>query len=200
LLNSTRLGPGAEHEGRAADYPESREGALVESQGPEETIDLLNTYYMLMFDAIGSHGGVVNQMIGDGLMALFGAPLPLDNCAGNAVAAALEMVELIEQFNLERSTAKKPAIRIGIGVATGDVVAGYTGTQQRATYTCIGDTVNLAARLEAHTKMAGCGILIDDATQRALDGSVPMQSLGEVPFKGKAAAVEIFAVVAEQLH
>src|ERR1700732_4258478 len=174
--------------------------ALVESQGPEETIDLLNTYYMLMFDAIGGHGGVVNQMIGDGLMALFGAPLPLDNCAGNAVAAALEMVELIQQFNLERSTARKPPIRMGIGVATGDVVAGYTGTQQRATYTCIGDTVNLAARLEAHTKVAGCGILIDDATQRALGGNVPTQSLGEVPFKGKAAAVEIFAVMSGQSH
>ena len=78
------------------------------------------------------------------------------------------MVELIEQFNLERSAADKPAIRIGIGIATGDVVAGYTGTQQRATYTCIGDTVNLAARLEAHTKVAGRGILIDEATQRAL--------------------------------
>ncbi len=153
--------------------------ALVESQGPEETIDLLNTYYMLMFDAIGSHGGVVNNMIGDGLMALFGAPLPLDDCAGSAVAAGLEMVELIEQFNHERRAVNKPAIRIGIGVATGDVVAGYTGTQQRATYTCIGDTVNLAARLETHTKVAGCAMLIDDATQRALNGSVPMQSLGE---------------------
>jgi adenylate cyclase len=174
--------------------------ALVESQGPEETIDLLNTYYMLMFDAIGSHGGSVNQIIADGLVALFGAPLPLNDCAGSAVAAALEMVELIEEFNHERKAVDKAAIRIGIGVATGDVVAGYTGTQQRATYTCIGDTVNLAARLEAHTKVAGCGILIDDATQRALGGSVPMQSLGEVPFKGKAAAVEIFAVMAEQLH
>ena len=174
--------------------------ALVESQGPEETIDLLNTYYMLMFDAIGSNGGVVNQMIGDGLMALFGAPLPLDDCAGSAVAAGLEMLELIEQFNQERSAVNKPAIRIGIGVATGEVVAGYTGTQQRATYTCIGDTVNLAARLEAHTKVARCGILIDDATQRALDASVPVQSLGEVPFKGKTAAVEIFAVMSGQSH
>jgi class 3 adenylate cyclase len=172
--------------------------ALVESQEPEETIDLLNTYYTLMFEAIGSYGGVVNQMIGDGLMALFGAPLPLDNCAGSAVAAALEMVELIEQFNLERSALNKAAIRIGIGVATGNVVAGYTGTQQRATYTCIGDTVNLAARLEAHTKVAGRGILIDDATQRALASGVPTQALGEVPFKGKAAGVEIFAVVAGQ--
>ena len=174
--------------------------ALVESQGPEETIDLLNTYYMLMFDAIGSHGGSVNQIIADGLVALFGAPLPLNDCAGSAVAAALEMVELIEEFNRERKAVDKAAIRIGIGVATGDVVAGYTGTQQRATYTCIGDTMNLAARLQAHTKVAGCGILIDDTTQRALGGSVPMQSLGEVRFKGKAAAVEIFSVMAGQLH
>jgi CheY-like chemotaxis protein len=83
--------------------------ALLESQGPEETIDLLNTYYMLMFDAIGSHGGVVSQIMGDGLMALFGAPLPLDDCAGSAVAAALEMVELIEQFNLERLATSWPA-------------------------------------------------------------------------------------------
>ena len=172
--------------------------ALVESQGPEETIELLNTYYTLMFDAIGSHGGVVNQMIGDGLMALFGAPHPLDACAVSAVTAALEMFELIRQFNLDRSAAKKPPIRIGVGIATGDVVAGYTGTQQRATYTCIGDPVNLAARLETHTKVAGCGLLIDDATQCALNGSVPTQALGEVPFKGKGAVVDIFAVVAGQ--
>src|SRR4249919_1502451 len=156
---------------------------LVEKLPPEETIELLNAYYALMFEAISSHGGVVNQMIGDGLMALFGAPLPLDDCAGSAVGAALEMIELIEQFNLERSAAQKPTIRI----ATGDVVAGYTGTQQRATYTCIGDTVNLAARLEAHTKVAGRGILIDEDTQRGLTDRVRTEALGAVPFKGKTA-------------
>jgi class 3 adenylate cyclase len=172
--------------------------ALVESQPPEETIELLNAYYALMFDAINGHGGVVNQIIGDGLMALFGAPLPVADCAGGAVAAALEMIELIEQFNLERGATRKPPIRIGIGIATGDVVAGYTGTQLRATYTCIGDTVNLAARLEAHTKVAGRGILIDEDTERALSDGVRTDPLGAVPFKGKSTAVEIFAVAAGQ--
>ena len=168
--------------------------ALVESQPPEETIELLNAYYALMFDAISSHGGVVNQMIGDGLMALFGAPLPLDDCAGSAVAAAMEMIDLIEQFNLERSAAQKPTIRIGIGVATGEVVAGYTGTQKRATYTCIGDTVNLAARLEAHTKSVQRTILIDAVTRHSLGAGVQLIALGEVQFKGKAGAAPVYAV------
>jgi class 3 adenylate cyclase len=168
--------------------------ALVESQPPEETIELLNTYYTLMFDAISGHGGVVNQMIGDGLMALFGAPLPLDDCAGSAVAAAQEMIELIDQFNQERSAVQKPTIRIGIGIATGDVVAGYTGTQQRATYTCIGDTVNLAARLEAHTKSVQHPILIDAVTRQGLGAGVQLIALGDMQFKGKAVAEQVYAV------
>ena len=168
--------------------------ALVASQPPEETIELLNTYYTLMFDAINSHGGVVNQMIGDGLMAIFGAPLPLADHPAHAVRAALEMVAMIEQFNAERAAFGKAAIRIGIGIASGEMVAGYTGTQQRATYTCIGDTVNLAARLEAHTKVALRTVLIDAAVRAALPEGLAVEPLGAVPFKGKARAVEVFAV------
>ena len=168
--------------------------ALVESQPPEETIELLNTYYTLMFDAISGHGGVVNQMIGDGLMAIFGAPLPLPDHAGAAVRAALEMIEMIELLNAERAAEGKPALRIGIGIASGEMVAGYTGTQQRATYTCIGDTVNLAARLEAHTKVAQRAILIDSATRASLADTVGCDALGAASFHGKAAPVEVFAV------
>jgi class 3 adenylate cyclase len=168
--------------------------ALVESQPPEETIELLNEWYALMFDAINACGGVVNQMIGDGLMALFGAPLPLADCAGNAAAAALEMIDRIGQLNAQRAATGKPPIRIGIGIATGQVVAGYTGTERRATYTCIGDTVNLAARLETHTKVAGCDILIDPVTQRELGEGGRTQPLGAVPFRGLVAPVEIFAL------
>jgi class 3 adenylate cyclase len=168
--------------------------SLVESQPPEETIELLNTYYTLMFDAISGHGGVVNQMIGDGLMAIFGAPLPLPEHCARAVEAAQEMIELIDMFNQERLATGKAEIQIGIGIATGDVIAGYTGTQQRATYTCIGDTVNLAARLEAHTKEAKRAILIDEATRTGLGLQARLDALGPVQFKGKAGAVEIYAV------
>ncbi len=171
--------------------------SLVESQTPEETIELLNSYYALMFDAISGHGGVVNQMIGDGLMAIFGAPLPLADAPMAAVRAALDMQEMIEMFNVERVALEREPIRIGVGIASGEVVAGYTGTQQRATYTCIGDTVNLAARLEAHTKVAGRGILIEGDTHFALRGRVPVERMGDVQFKGKGAAVPVFAVKAQ---
>ncbi len=168
--------------------------SLSEQLPPEETIELLNTYYTLMFNAISGQGGVVNQIIGDGLMTIFGAPQPMADAEASAVAAGLEMLEMIELFNQDPERAGKPLIRIGVGIATGEMVAGYTGTQDRATYTCVGDVGNLAARLEAHTKEAGAPLLIDGATRAALGGAVPVRSLGAVSIKGKAGAVEVFAV------
>jgi adenylate cyclase len=167
---------------------------LVESQPPEETIELLNTYYTLMFNAIAGHGGIVSLMIGDGLMAIFGAPLPLPDHCDSAVRAALEMIELIDLFNVDRKAAGKPQIRIGVGIASGEMVAGYTGTNERATYTCIGDTVNLASRLEGHTKVAERAILIDAATRAGLRSDVAVESLGPVTFRGKTQAVNVFSV------
>jgi class 3 adenylate cyclase len=147
-----------------------------------------------MFDAITGQGGVVNQMIGDGLLALFGAPAALPGRELAAVRAAMEMAELVEMLNAERESLGKPTIAIGIGIATGPMIAGYTGTQQRATYTCIGDTVNLASRMESHTKEAGRTILIDAATAAALDGKQSVEPLGAVQLRGKSMEVEVFAV------
>jgi len=167
---------------------------LAESLPPEETIELLNTWYTLMFDAISGHGGIVGQIAGDGLMAIFGAPAPLDNHGEAAVRAAREMIETIELFNVERAALAKPELRIGIGIASGEMVAGYAGTNERATYTCIGDTVNLASRLEAQTKVAQRPILIDAATRAALGDGIAVEALGPVEIRGKAVAVEVFAV------
>jgi adenylate cyclase len=172
--------------------------ALVESQPPEETIDLLNTYYTLMFDAISGHGGIVSLIVGDGLMAIFGAPLPLPHHCESAVRAALEMIQMMGLFNLERVALDKPEIKIGIGIASGEMVAGYTGTNARATYTCIGNTVNLAARLETHTKVAERTILIDNDTREGLSERIQVESLGPVPFKGKADPVNVFSVTLGQ--
>ena len=103
---------------------------------------------------------------------------------------------MLALFNQEPDRAGKLPIRIGIGIASGPVIAGYTGTEQRATYTCVGDTVNLAARLEAHTKEAGRAILIDEATRGDLKEAIAVEPLGSVAIRGKAASVDVFAVPA----
>jgi len=168
---------------------------LAETQDPVDTIDLLNSYYALMFEAITGNGGTVNQMLGDGILAIFGAPTPQEDHAECAVRAAMEMIDLIEAFNQQQEMENKPQIKIGIGIASGQMIAGFTGTQNRATYTCVGDTVNLAARIEDYTKQAGKPILIDKFTRVGLSDSIQVETLGEVMFKGKNQAVNVFAVI-----
>jgi adenylate cyclase len=167
---------------------------LSEILSPADTIELLNSYYTLMFDAIGGHGGIVNQMLGDGLMAIFGAPLPRADHRDRAVRAALEMLDLVDGFNQEQGSRGGAEIRIGIGIASGPLVAGFTGTQRRVTYTCVGDTVNLAAHLEAHTKVVGQAILIDENTRGGLDEGIRVESHGSAHFKTRSQAVPIYSV------
>ncbi len=167
---------------------------IAESQPPADTIELLNDYYTLMMDAIGGEGGIVNQMIGDGLMSIFGAPVAYKDHRLRAVRAARQMVELIELFNQEQIAAQRQPIRIGIGIASGEVIAGYTGTMRRATYTCVGDTVNLAARLESQTKVLSEAILIDERTREGLDESITVVEKGTLEIKGKTHPVRVFAV------
>jgi adenylate cyclase len=168
--------------------------SIAEAREPDETIELLNDYYTLMMDAIGGEGGVVNQIIGDGLMAIFGAPVACDDHRLRAFLAACQMVELIRLFNVEQAARGKVEIQIGVGVASGQVVAGYTGTLHRATYTCVGDTVNVAARLEAKTKELKRPILIDEDTLGGLDESVAVEPQGELQLKGKEQTVKVYAV------
>lgn len=168
---------------------------LAESQDPSETIDLLNNYFALMFDAINHNGGAVNQMVGDGLMAVFGAPKFYENHRERAVRAGIEMLKQLKVFNAQLSAQGKSHIQIGVGVASGTMIAGYTGTQARAIYTCIGDTVNLASRMESHTKVALRPFLIDEDTRNGLPADFTVEDLGPVLFRGKNQPVNIFAVL-----
>ena len=167
---------------------------ITESQPASDTIELLNNYYSLMFEAINGQGGVVNQIVGDGIMALFGAPAPLENAPCAAVCAALEMIEMIDLYSQQQVAAGKMPVRIGVGIATGQVIAGYTGTMTRATYTCVGDTVNLAARLENYTKTVGQPILIDENTRGALGEELPVIEYGPAELKGKSQPVNVYSV------
>lgn len=167
---------------------------IAEAQPPDATIELLNNYYTLMMDAIGGEGGIVNQMVGDGLMSIFGAPVEHPDHRARAVRAAMQMVELIELFNQEQLANQRQSIRIGIGIASGQVIAGYTGTMHRATYTCVGDTVNLAARLESQTKVLSEMILMDEQTRAGLDDTIRVIEKGEIEIKGKTHPVRVYAV------
>ncbi|MFL7870209.1 MAG: adenylate/guanylate cyclase domain-containing protein [Anaerolineales bacterium] len=194
-LMKTGFSLGGKHVNGSAMFTDIRSfTTLAETQDPADTIDLLNSYYALMFEAITGNGGTVNQMLGDGLMAIFGALTPQEDHAERAVCAALEMIDLIEAFNQQQEMQKKPAIKIGIGIASGQMIAGFTGTHNRATYTCVGDTVNLAARIEDFTKRVEQPILIDKFTRADLPENIQLEDLGEITFKGKNQAINIFAV------
>ena len=167
---------------------------IAESLDPSETIDMLNRYFGSMFEAINNHNGAVNQLVGDGLMAVFGAPIYSEQHREDALRAALQMLSQLNIFNAEQAAQNKVQLKIGIGIASGEIIAGYIGTQNRAIYTCIGDIVNLASRIENHTKTALRPLLIDDNTRLGLSGVYELEDLGPTLFRGKQNLVNIYSV------
>ena len=167
---------------------------ITEANDPAAVIDLINQYYRIVIETVQAHGGNVNQLQGDGLMSFFGAPVPHPDHAQRAVRAALEIRRQLAAFNEAQAQKGGLQIELGVGIATGRVVAGYAGTQSRATYLCVGDIVNLSARLESHTKAVESHILIDEETCRELEGSIPVEPLGQELFKGKTIPVQVYSV------
>jgi adenylate cyclase len=162
----------------------------VESTEPRQVVRDLNAYFAEMEAAIRMHGGLVLQFIGDEIEAVFGAPVPAADHAPRAVRAALDMRARLAAYNAGRA---RP-LRHGIGVHTGSVLAGAIGSRERLSYALVGDTVNLASRIQSLTKDVGGDILVSATTARRLDDSVAMQALPAVRVKGKSVEVEVFRV------
>ncbi|MGI9035968.1 MAG: adenylate/guanylate cyclase domain-containing protein [Pyrinomonadaceae bacterium] len=139
--------------------------AFSENENPERVVGLLNRYFSRMSEIIFAHGGTLDKYIGDGLMAIFGAPTATENDAKNALETAVEMQKKLMILNDELQSAGYNRIGIGIGLHTGEATIGYIGSDRRSEYTAIGDTVNLAARLEQNAKAEQ--ILISEATAQA---------------------------------
>ena len=139
------------------------------------------------------HDGTLDKFMGDAVMAIFGAPIPHPDHSVRAVQTALAMREGIAGLNERRALLGKESVAIGIGVSAGEVVAGTVGTEDRMEYTVIGDSVNLAARLESNAK--SMQILISGRTYRDVKEHVQARPLGEVKVKGKEEAVEIYEVL-----
>ncbi|HEV2761759.1 MAG TPA: adenylate/guanylate cyclase domain-containing protein, partial [Pyrinomonadaceae bacterium] len=138
---------------------------LSEHAPPEQVVQLLNKYFSAMTEIIFEHGGTLDKYIGDELMALFGAPTATPDDASNAVTTAVRMQREMPGINAELRAAGLPEVHVGIGLHTGEAVVGYIGSERRSEYTAIGDTVNLASRLQSN---AGPGqVLISEATAQA---------------------------------
>ena len=151
------------------------------TRSPQEVVDRLDRAFAVLVDILDRHGGIVNKFLGDGFLALFGAPFEAHDAAHHAVAAAREMLEANERVNKATSWP----LRIGIGIHVGEVVAGNIGSPRRKEYTVIGDTVNFAARLEALNKDFNSQFLISAAVHDALGEECrDAVSLGEVPIRG----------------
>ena len=150
-----------------------------------------------MVEVIVNHGGIVNKFGGDSVLAVFGTPLNSnDDHAAQAVRTALAMQFALDKFNRVQKGQDLPALKIGIGIATGPVIAGNVGGEERIEYTVIGDTVNLASRLEGKTKEIEDDILLSEPTYIQASGHITIQAtlLPAISVKGKQEPVTVYAV------
>jgi adenylate cyclase len=165
---------------------------ISEHAPPEKIVNLLNRYFSAMTDIIFAHGGTLDKYLGDGLMALFGAPTTTPQDAANAVNAAVAMQRRIIGINNELRDEGLPEIGVGIGLHTGEATVGYIGSERRSEYTAIGDTVNTASRLESNSK--GGEILVSDATAKGARGRYKLKPREPITVKNRQQPVVLWEV------
>jgi adenylate cyclase len=165
-----------------------------------EVLHWLNDYFSAMTEVAQQHGGFVNKFIGDGIMILFGMPLTRGSRedAGNAVRAGLAMIERLQRFNEEHPGDARypPDLHIGVGIHTGTVVAGNVGARDRLEYSAIGETVNLASRLESATKDVHAELVMSHATWELVHDQFETRPLGEVEIRGLTGKISLHTVTA----
>jgi adenylate cyclase len=162
--------------------------AAARSRTPQEVVDRLDAAFTVLVEIVDRNGGIVNKFLGDGFLALFGAPLDDPDAPRRAVTAAREMLAAIERHNIRSDWP----LRIGIGLHFGHVVAGNVGSPRRKEYTVIGDTVNLASRIEGLNKEFGSQLLISDTVRQAIGQDVDAVPLGDVPIRGYEQPVRVW--------
>jgi adenylate cyclase len=166
--------------------------AYSETEKPEKVVRLLNRYFSAMSELIFAHGGTLDKYTGDGLMAIFGAPTATPDDAKNALRTAVAMQKRLETLNRELETEGFNRIAVGIGLHTGEAIIGYIGSEQRSEYTAIGDTVNLASRLESNAE--GGQILISEATARASENLFALIGREPLQVRNRTQPVNLYEV------
>ena len=167
---------------------------VTEKGNPEDLVSQLNEYFSKMVEVVFRHQGTVDKFVGDMVMALFGAPLDDANHAEHAVTAAVDMVRELGELNRKWSAEGRATLDIGVGINSGDMIAGNIGSSSIMSYTVIGDNVNLGSRLESLNKDYKTRIIISEATRGRLRGDYDIRPLGAVVVKGKSKPVDIFEI------
>jgi len=168
--------------------------ALAEALPAHRLLETLNRYLARMLQEVAAEGGIVNKFGGDSILAIFGSPLnPAVDHAARAVRCAIRMREALDEVNREQAGGGLPEIRAGFGVATGEVVAGNIGSDRKIEYTVIGDSVNLAARLQELSRDLGEPILVAGSTAARAAGAAILEPIGVHGIRGRSEPVEIFA-------
>jgi adenylate cyclase len=167
---------------------------MSEKGTPEDVVSQLNELFTRMVRVVFDHRGTVDKFVGDMIMALYGAPLDDEEHAEHAVQTALAMIATLHELNRDWAAQGKPTLDMGIGINTGDMIAGNVGSESIMSYTVIGDAVNLGARLESLNKEYGTRIIISDSTRQGLKGRYDIHPLGDVIVKGKSLPVAIYEV------
>lgn len=168
---------------------------MSENMEPGRVVEILNEYFTRVTDVIFDNGGTLDKYIGDAVMAVFGAPIPKGNDAAAAVNSAMQIQRLLIELNRDAAAREWPELRVGIGINTGNAIAGNIGSPRRLDYTVVGDAVNTAQRLM--TNAAGGQILISESTARKLGKSgktIDLERLPELKVKGRSEAVPVFRV------
>jgi len=177
--------------------------ALSEQYPPETVVRFLNEYFGVIVSVVSNYGGIVNKFGGDSTLVIFGAPVAYADHARRAIDAALDICSRLADLNRQRRARGEPTLRTGIGVNTGEVVAGTVGALDRVEYTVIGDTVNVSARLQGLTKdLPDYDVLVAASTYNALSPTerdrFPLKALGDFPLRGKANSVKVYGLAGIQ--
>jgi adenylate cyclase len=169
--------------------------SISESMAPDDLFQLLSEYLGAMTDEVLKTGGTLDKYIGDAVMAFWGAPYPGRDAPRRAVEAARAMMQRLERCNADWASRGFPAISIRVGIATGTASVGAIGSEARVDYTAIGDTVNLASRLEGANKHFGSQILVCGSTRKELPADIPTRDLGDVLVIGRKTPVRVHEIL-----